>query len=53
MSESEKPEGDLEDADGVTVDRDGNPQMVMEALQKGGSGDTDERLVQKGDTDDE
>lgn len=37
MSESEKPEGTLAEADGVYVDDDGNLIAEMESLQKRGS----------------
>jgi len=33
MTESEKPEGDLKDAEGVGVDKDGNVEMKMETLE--------------------
>lgn len=33
MTDSEKPEGDLEDADGVTVDADGDPEVDMESIE--------------------
>lgn len=53
MSESEKPEGDLEDAEGVTTDSEGRPTLMMEVLQKGGNSDSDsdDGLIQKSETD--
>lgn len=48
MTDSEKPEIDLTDADGITVDDDGNPRVEMESLQKGGSEDI-EGLYQAAD----
>ena len=41
MGESDKPKGNLEDADGVTTDEEGNLTLVMEVLRKGGSSDED------------
>lgn len=52
MSDSEKPEGDLEDADGVTIDSNGNPRLEMEELRKGGSSDKDGR-VEKAESNEE
>lgn len=37
MSESEKPRGDLEDAEGVTTDSEGHLQLQMEVLEKSGN----------------
>lgn len=36
MSESDRPETDFENMDGVTVDGEGNPQVEMETLEKSG-----------------
>ena len=43
MSKSDKPEGNLEEAEGVTTDSHGNPRIMMDVLEKGGSrnGDSD------------
>lgn len=53
MSESEKPEGDLEDAEGVTTDSEGNPQIMMDVLEKGGSRNGDTDTMQKTKSDEE
>jgi len=52
MSDSDKPEGDLEDADGVTTDSEGNPRLEMEELRKGGSSNNESR-VEKGEAGEE
>ena len=51
MSDSEKPEGDLSEADGVRTDSDGNPHLVMEALEKSGKSDNAEELQREVDDD--
>ena len=33
MSDSDKPDGNLEDADGVSTDADGNPVLDMEVIE--------------------
>jgi hypothetical protein len=43
MTDSEKPEGDIRDADGVSVDEDGNIEVKMESLElSDGSDDSEE-----------
>lgn len=43
MTDSEKSEGDIKDADGISVDEDGNIEVQMESLElSDGSKDSDE-----------
>lgn len=43
MTDSEKPEGDIRDADGVSVDEDENIEVKMESLElSDGSDDSEE-----------
>lgn len=35
MTDSEKPEGDIEDAEGVTLDEEGNAEIEMDTLELG------------------
>lgn len=51
MSDTEKPAADFSETDAVEVDENGNPRVVMETLQKGGSDEAVEGLVRTTDDD--
>lgn len=50
MSESQKPQGNLEESEGVTTDSEGHPRFEMEVLEKSGN-DGEGKVTEKMETD--